>query len=513
MGEFKLNFKGNNRITFLATTINTQQGQGKSTDEIKSIIVDKNATQCDPPLTDAELTDKIFPLIEPSEAERATDIKNIIELVTQEQQQITSDPLPTFTGEDRFTQFERIAKKYKDYKTVISVPKMQDYIRRYNELVCKPVITDPELELCIFPFLYDTDEKGEIIKPPLSLKDAEEKPISWVIQNYIVQGELNILAADGGVGKSTVAISMAIGVASGCDTFFQYASTLKPVLDLSQPVRKPRNVLIYTGEDSVSKVLKRRAKEGGASDETLGRILCRDVEHDDLSRYTFDSPLVGKDIEDYKPGLVIFDPVQEFVGDSVNMGSRNQMSTILNKLCRHGEKYGTAFLIVVHTNKRGQGASGRYRMADSSELWDRPRSVLIMGNTGEVDNEGNAIKYISCEKSNYCKRPPTVLITLKNGTVQFVNTNYKTDDDYVHKFENSKKDEKSKPQRDNVKRELVKYLESRNGEAPTSDLNSFLNDALGFSKKTIERAKTELSEESTITYKKKGTTWLTLLAK
>lgn len=57
-----------------------------------------------------------------------------------------------------------------------------------------------------------------------------------------------------------------------------------------------------------------------------------------------------------------------------------------------GEKYGTTFIIIVHTNKQ-VGLWGRKRIADSADIWDIARSVLIAGEA----NDG--LRYISQEKA------------------------------------------------------------------------------------------------------------------
>lgn len=60
------------------------------------------------------------------------------------------------------------------------------------------------------------------------------------------------------------------------------------------------------------------------------------------------------------------------------MGDRNAMRQCLEPLIGYGDKYGTTFLIIEHTNKQS-GVYGRRRIADSADIWDISRSVLIVG--------------------------------------------------------------------------------------------------------------------------------------
>ena len=78
------------------------------------------------------------------------------------------------------------------------------------------------------------------------------------------------------------------------------------------------------------------------------------------------------------PALVIIDPLQSFLPAGVEMASRNQMRSALLPLKALCAKHGCAALISMHTNKRAN-VSGRARLADSSDIWDIARSVLMMG--------------------------------------------------------------------------------------------------------------------------------------
>ncbi len=72
-----------------------------------------------------------------------------------------------------------------------------------------------------------------------------------------------------------------------------------------------------------------------------------------------------------------------------------------------GEECGTTFLIICHTNKR-KGAYGRDRIADSADLWDVCRSVMMAGYTEE-----QGVRYLSNEKNNYEQlHGETILFTI-----------------------------------------------------------------------------------------------------
>ena len=70
----------------------------------------------------------------------------------------------------------------------------------------------------------------------------------------------------------------------------------------------------------------------------------------------------------------------------------------------------------MHTNKRAN-VSGRARLADSSDIWDIARSVLMMG------RDKNSEKlYLSHEKSSYSALARTALLHIEQAQVEGVKT-------------------------------------------------------------------------------------------
>ena len=134
-------------------------------------------------------------------------------------------------------------------------------------------------------------------------------------------------------------------------------------------------------------------------------------------------------IKHFKPALCVFDPVQGFVPPDINMGSRNAMRDCMAPLISLGEEYGTTFIVVCHTNKR-KGAWGRDRIADSADLWDVARSVMMSGFTEERE-----VRYISNEKNNYAQPQETILFSVNDdGQIQQEGTSWKRDKEYMADF-------------------------------------------------------------------------------
>ena len=206
-------------------------------------------------------------------------------------------------------------------------------------------------------------------------------------------GEVSLLGADGGTGKGIWQAQLIAYVTAGRTSGF-----------FPQPPEKTGSVLIFSGEDDPGKVLKARLTAAGAD---MSRVM---VVTSDAYFARTGSPLCIPDTNFAKyvgkaaPALVIIDPLQSFLPAGVEMASRNQMRSALLPLKALCAKHGCAALISMHTNKRAN-VSGRARLADSSDIWDIARSVLMMG------RDKNSEKlYLSHEKSSYSAPARTALL-------------------------------------------------------------------------------------------------------
>lgn len=243
----------------------------------------------------------------------------------------------------------------------------------------------------------------------IPLADIPTQSTNWMAMYRIPEGEITLLAGDGGVGKSTIACEIVCSVSTG-----------KPYF-LDPRERTPGNVLILSGEEDPSRVIKPRIEKAGADMERIfvvkgGR---------GADRTTIGSEQFEALISERKLALCLIDPIQSFVPSGMNMSARNQMRCTTDNLAKLSEKYGTTFLIICHTNKR-ENASGRNRISDSSDLYDAARSVLVVGATGQEN-----VRYLSHEKSNYSLMQDTLLVSLEGGKVTLCGTTKNKDRDYV----------------------------------------------------------------------------------
>lgn len=248
-----------------------------------------------------------------------------------------------------------------------------------------------------------------------TLENFEERDKEWLIPGYMPKGCVTLLCSDGGIGKTTIWCDTLAAFTTGRTTIFDKA------LEIPFQTGEKRSVMYFSKEDPTEEILKKKLREAGADQK---RIRCFGLDDERLSKIWYGSLLLEKLVEKYKPDIVVFDTLQAFLPDGVDMAKRKDMRDALNPLNALGAKFGTSFLMVMHTNKSAN--SGRQRMADSSDIWDLGRSALMAGRTKD---EG--ICYLSHEKSNYGRLQKTILFSVTDSGVEFKGTSKKKDRDYV----------------------------------------------------------------------------------
>ena len=317
-----------------------------------------------------------------------------------------------------------------------------------------------------------------------TLDSFEEEEAEWLIPGWLPKGQIGTLGSDGGVGKTTM----------WCDSLANISAGKRCFLDPVDFVRDPQKVLFLTTEDSIRKKLKKKLRLAGAD---MSNIITPDFSGDNtilFEKLKFGTPEMSEMILHFKPALCVFDPLQGFVPPDINMGSRNAMRNCLAPLIGLGEETGTTFLIVCHTNKR-KGAYGRDRLADSADLWDISRSVIMLGYTNK-----QGVRYVSHEKSNYGELQQSLLFSIDaDGNIVPEGSTWKRDKEFIQELEYST----SKNSRADCKQMILDRLNSKGGSMLIKDLDSDMEDE-GFNSRTVRRAKEELKNDSIIKYDCKG---------
>ena len=292
-----------------------------------------------------------------------------------------------------------------------------------------------------------------------------------------------MLAADGGVGKTTLWCEIVAALSSG-----------RPcLLDPPDIEREPQKVAFLSAEDSLSRVLVRKLRLSGAE---MHNITAPDLSADAnlLKRLKFGTAELAEFIRHFDPKLCVIDPIQAFLPPTLNMGSRNQMRDALASLISLGEQTGCTFLLIAHSNKR-TGASARSRIADSADLWDIARSVMMAGFTEE-----DGVRFLSNEKNSYAPLQRTVLFSIDGeGLPSKVGETWKRD----REFSAETTFNTSAPKREDCAAWIISTLQDAGGEMAARELEESAL-AESYSKATLRRAKDSLKTDGKIRYIQRG---------
>ena len=311
------------------------------------------------------------------------------------------------------------------------------------------------------------------------MTDFSEEEAAWLIPGWVPEGQITLIAADGGVGKTTL----------WCNIIAALSSGTRCILDPVDHVREPMKIAFFSSEDSVKRKLRKKLREAGANMENIITVDMSADKSGSLRDFKFGSEKMGQFVRHFKPAACVFDPVQGFLPPKVNMGSRNEMRDCIAPLVILGEDVGTTFLVVCHTNKR-KGACGRDRIADSADLWDIARSVIMAGYT-----ETQGVRYLSNEKNNYTQLQETILFSIgADGQLRREGTSWKRDREYMLEGMAAK----SAPKLDDCRESILTELKGSPNQCIKSDDLIKKVQGLGFAFDTIKRARKQLIDDGVI---------------
>jgi len=198
----------------------------------------------------------------------------------------------------------------------------------------------------------------------------------WLYGTYLIAGELTVLAAPGGAGKTALANGMAVELAIGREL-------------LGENVWKgsDQTVLYLNGEDSTTEIGRRLwafCRQHGLAEQDLARLhvagaddprvqslslLCANEKSTVVDQAGFAA--LEAALEAVRPDLLVLDPLVVFCGGG-NMNDNAVMALVVRKLKALAVKYDCAVLIVHHTARAGCSVMRQVKPKQSAE----PRQLL-----------------------------------------------------------------------------------------------------------------------------------------
>ena len=213
--------------------------------------------------------------------------------------------------------------------------------------------------------------KGE--KGILTLySDVQATSVRWLWYPFIAVGKITLLQGDPGDGKSTMMMHLIAELSKG------------GTLPDGKTIGMPQRAIYQCSEDGISDTIKPRLEKCGAD--------CRNVafiNEETYSGLTLDDERIRQAIIEFRPRLVVIDPIQAYLGSDSDLQIAGRARRLMQRLGMWASMYDCAIVLIGHLNKK-EGTKGLYRSLCSIDVVAAARSVLQV----ERDAEKSDIRIV-----------------------------------------------------------------------------------------------------------------------
>lgn len=208
--------------------------------------------------------------------------------------------------------------------------------------------------------------------------DVEATAVRWLWYPFIAVGKITLLQGDPGDGKSTMMMNLIAELSKG------------GTMPDGKSIGMPQKVIYQCSEDDASDTIKPRLETCGAD--------CRNVafiNEEMNSGLTLDDERIRKAIIQFRPKLVVIDPIQSYLGSDSDLQIAGRARKLMQRLGMWASAYDCAVVLIGHLNKK-EGTKDLYRSIGSVDVVAAARSVLQM----EHDPGNKDIRIVRQIKNN-----------------------------------------------------------------------------------------------------------------
>ena len=331
-------------------------------------------------------------------------------------------------------------------------------------------------------------ESTKLWQPPkekslcICLSDVESTETKWLWYPYIPLGKITLMTADPGTGKTFFALYLVAQTSKGAPF---YGTTI--------PWQEPARAVYLSAEDGLADTIKPRL-------EPMKPIFDNIYSYDESEKsLSLSDSKIEEIMQKLHPKLIVFDPLQAYIGADVDMHRANEVRPVLGRIGRLADKYSCAVIFIMHNSKATQNAALQ-RALGSMDIPAIARSMLILAN----DPEGGRL--LCHEKSSLAARGQSICFDVdpSKGGIVFSGYSDLRADDVLTAHATSRN--KSRKKRDELCDDLLELF----GDEDRLRVDSIekLCEQLGCSRNTLYRARDELQIKSVVKgFGKDRTAW------
>lgn len=196
--------------------------------------------------------------------------------------------------------------------------------------------------------------------------DVQATSVRWLWYPFIAVGKITLLQGDPGDGKSTMMMHLIAELSKG------------GTLPDGKTIGMPQRAIYQCSEDGISDTIKPRLEKCGAD--------CRNVafiNEETYSGLTLDDERIRQAIIEFRPRLVVIDPIQAYLGSDSDLQIAGRARRLMQRLGMWASMYDCAIVLIGHLNKK-EGTKGLYRSLGSIDVVAAARSVLQVERDAEM---------------------------------------------------------------------------------------------------------------------------------
>lgn len=279
----------------------------------------------------------------------------------------------------------------------------------------------------------------DVAQPPALLKKLSEwenapvpAPVIWQADSaadptqhcnpVLSSGEVAVLSGPGGLGKSTLALSLAVAAASAKEAVGQTCGLYVRAGD----------IVLVSYEDAPVRIIERVKRMAEGKQDILDRLHLlpnpaplfeADPEQRGTVRPGSQWRALWRQIQDISPTLVVIDPASAALG-GLSMNEGGPVRALFTATREAAEQAGCGVLIIAHDTKaaRNEAAAGQAPgagvVAGSATWYDATRGVLYLCDAPDKStNQRNRL--LTCVKANYGRAGWQVSLVEKKQNGQF----------------------------------------------------------------------------------------------